>query len=135
MSEGTVLLADSHSPMLEGTRTLLEERFEAVIMVGDEVSLYRAIEKLQPVCAIVDMSFPCAASKHGSNILSVLHAREANLKLIALSVHDEPSVAQRALELGAAGFVIKGWAVTELLPAIDAVLAGGTYISPHVCAS
>jgi len=135
MSEGTVLLADRHSPMLEGLRALLEERFEAVIMVADEASLVRAIEKLQPVCAIVDMSFPCAASKHGSNIVSVLHARDDNLKLIALSVHDEPSVAQRALELGAAGFVIKGWAVSELLPAIDAVLAGGTYVSPHVCSS
>ena len=35
MREGTVLLADSHSPMLEGIRTLLEERFEAVVMVAD----------------------------------------------------------------------------------------------------
>ena len=35
-----------------------------------------------------------------------------------------------ALELGASGFVVKGWAVTELLPAIDAVLAGSTNIFP-----
>ena len=135
MSEGTVLLADSHSPMLEGIRTLLEERFKAVVMVADEASLIRVIEKLQPVCVVVDISFPCVASKPGGNIVSVLHALAGDLKLIALSVHDERSVAHRALELGASGFVVKGWAVTELLPAIDAVLVGGTYISPHVCSS
>jgi DNA-binding NarL/FixJ family response regulator len=131
----TVLLADSHSPMLEALRTLLEQRFEAVVMVADESSLLRAIEKLQAVCVIVDLSFACTANQQGGNIVSVLHARADNLKLIVLSVHDEQSVAQRALELGADGFVVKGWAVVELLPAIDAVMAGDNYMSPHVCVS
>jgi len=132
---GTVLLADSHSPMLESLRTLLEQRFKVVVMVADESSLFRAIEKLQPECVIVDLSFPCAANQQGGNIVSVLHARGDNLKLIVLSVHDEQSVAQRALELGANGFVVKAWAVTELLAAIDAVLLGNHYMSPHLCLS
>jgi len=104
-------------------------------MVADESSLHRAIERLQPVCVIVDLSFPCAANRQGGNIVFVLRERRDNFKLIVLSVHDEPSVARRALELGANGFVVKGWAVDELLAAIDAVLAGGNYISPHVCVS
>ena len=43
----SVLLADSHSPMLEGVRNLLEGRFEAVVMVADESSLLQAAEKVR----------------------------------------------------------------------------------------
>ena len=131
MKTGTVLLADRHSPMLEGVRTLLEGRFEAVVMVADESSLFQAVEKLQPACAVVDVSFPCSADSN-ENIVSLLHKRVPGLKLVVLSVHDERAVVERVLELGATGFVLKRSAVTDLLPAIDAVLAGGTYVSPGV---
>ena len=47
MNSGTVVLADSHSPMLEGVRSLLEGRFEAVVMVADESSLLHTLEKVQ----------------------------------------------------------------------------------------
>ena len=82
MRQGTVLLADSHSPMLEGLRMLLEQRLEAVIMVADESSLSRAIKSLQPVCVIVDSSFPSGESEQGKNIVSLLHARGDNLNLL-----------------------------------------------------
>lgn len=48
MRRGSVLLADSHSPMLEGIRSLLDERFEVVVMVADVRSLLETMEKLQP---------------------------------------------------------------------------------------
>ena len=131
MRHGTVLLADRHSPMLEGVRDLLEGCFEAVIMVADESSLFQAIDKLQPACVVVDVSFPCSAGAN-ENVVSLLHKRLPSLKLVVLSVHDERVVAERVLELGAAGFVLKRSAVTDLLPAIDAVLLGGTYVSPGV---
>ena len=131
MRHGTVLLADRHSPMLEAVRDLLEGCFEAVIMVADESSLFQAVDKLQPACVVVDVSFPCSAGP-SENVVSLLHKRLPSLKLIVLSVHDERVVAERVLELGAAGFVLKRSAVTELLPAIDAVLLGGTYVSPGV---
>lgn len=131
MRHGTVLLVDRHSPMLEGVRDLLEGTFEAVIMVADESSLFQAVDKLQPACVVVDVSFPCSAGA-SENVVSVLHKRLPSLKLVALSVHDERAVADRILQLGAAGFVLKRSAVTDLLPAIDAVLLGGTYVSPGV---
>lgn len=131
MKQGTVLLADRHSPMLEGVRSLLEECFEVVVMVADEPSLFEAVQRLQPACAIVDVSFPCSA-RDADHIVSLLHQRAPDLKLIALSVHDERAVAERVLELGARGFVVKGSAVTDLLPAIDAVMSGQTYVSGSV---
>jgi DNA-binding NarL/FixJ family response regulator len=62
----------------------------------------------------------------------LLHQRVPGLALVAISVHVERVVAERALELGAMGFVVKGTAVRDLLPAIDAVLRGEKYVSPCV---
>ena len=62
MRKGSVLLADRHSPMLEGIRSLLDERFEAVVMVADERSLLEAIERLKPVLAVVGVSLPRTSS-------------------------------------------------------------------------
>ena len=131
MKQGTVLLADRHSPMLEGVRNLLEGCFQAVVMVADEASLFEAVQRLQPECAIVDVSFPLS-DRFVGGIISLLHQRAPDLKLIALSVHDERVVAERVLELGALGFVVKGSAVIDLLPAIEAVMRGQTYVSASV---
>ena len=131
MKSGTVVLADSHSPMLEGVRSLLEGRFEAVVMVADESSLLHTLEKVRPGLAIVDISFPRIDPNSG-NIVAMLRERFPELKLILLSVHDEPAAAQRMLEMGAAAFVLKRSATTDLLPAIEKVLGGATFVSPAV---
>ena len=131
MKQGTVLLADRHSPMLEGVRSLLEGCFQAVVMVADEASLFQAVQGLRIACAIVDVSLPCSDGD-GENVVSRLHRHAPDLKLIALSVHNERTVAERMLEQGALGFVVKGAAVTDLLPAIEAVMSGQTYVSGSV---
>jgi len=131
MKHGTVVLADSHSPMLEGVRSLLEGHFEAVVMVADEASLLQAVEKVEPELAIVDLSFP-RENMNSGNIAAMLRRSFPNLKLIMLSVHDEPVVVERMLEMDAAGYVLKGSATTDLLPAIEEVLAGGTFVSPAI---
>ena len=99
MKQGTVWLADRHSPMLEGVCNLLEGCFQAVVRVADEASLFEAVQRLQPECAIVDVSFPLSDGS-GGNIISHLHRRAPELKLITLSVHNERAVAERVLELG-----------------------------------
>lgn len=131
MNQATVLLADRHLSMLEGIRNLLEGRFQAVVMVGDEASLLQAAERLEPACVIVDVSLP-TSRRDATNIVSELHRQAPGLKLIAISVHNERAVAERVLELGAAGYVVKGTAVTDLPPAIDAVMSGETYVSGSV---
>jgi DNA-binding NarL/FixJ family response regulator len=65
----------------------------------------------------------------GSIIDSLLHRRAPELKPIAISVHDERAVAERVLGMGAAGFVVKGSAATDLLPAIEVVMRGQTCVS------
>lgn len=127
MKHGTVLVADSHSPMLEGVRSLLEERFEAVVMVADEGSLLPTAEKLQPDLVIVDVSFPMTGTK---NAVVVLRERFPEIQLIALSIHDESVAVERVLASGAFAYVLKRCATTDLVPALEEVSAGRVYVSP-----
>lgn len=129
MLSRSVLLADRHLSMLEGVRDLLRERFEAVIMVADERSLLRALEKCDPDCAIVDVSLPHAA---GRNIIASLHDRFAELNLLALSSHADRTLADRMLASGAQAVVLKSSAVNDLGPALDAMATGGRYVSPKM---
>ena len=129
MRTGSVLLADSHSPMLEGIRSLLDERFKAVVMVADERSLLEAIERLKPVLAVVDVSLPHTSSE---NVVAMLHGRFRGLKVIALSAFDDRAVADRILASGAVAVVLKSSAVNDLGPALDAVGRSHPYVSPGV---
>jgi two-component system secretion response regulator SsrB len=116
-----VLLADRHHGLTEGVRGLLETMFNAVVMVADEISLFESAERLKPALAVVDLSL---ARGESALWLGRLRERCPGLKLIVLSVHDEPSARRAALEAGADAFVLKRSIATELLPAVDSVMGG-----------
>ncbi len=129
MHRRSVLLADSHSPMLEAVRVLLDDRFDAVVMVADERSLLESIAKLLPELVIVDVSLP----RHlGRNIVAVLRAQFPDLSMIALSAFHDKFVAEQLLASGAVGVVLKSSAVTDLGPALDAVAVGKRFVSPAI---
>jgi DNA-binding NarL/FixJ family response regulator len=104
---------------MEGVRGLLETEFEAVVVVGDEVSLFETARQLDVALAVVDLSL---ARGDGLGLIRRIRNRFPKLKLIALSVHAEKSVELAAIEAGANGFVRKGSIAADLLPTIDAVL-------------
>ena len=114
------LLADRHLGLMEGVRGLLETEFEAVVVVGDEVSLFETARQLDVTLAIVDLSL---ARRDGLGLIRRIRNRFPELKLIALSVSGEKNVELAVTEAGANGFVRKGSIATDLLPTIDAVLA------------
>jgi two-component system secretion response regulator SsrB len=122
-----VLLADRHHGLTEGVRGLLESAFDAVVMVADEASLFESAARLQPTLAVVDLSL---ARGEGFQWVPRLRARCSGMKLILLSVHDEPTVRQAAMAAGADAFVLKRAIATDLFAAIDAVQAGRRYVSP-----
>jgi two-component system secretion response regulator SsrB len=121
-----VILADRHHGLTEGVRGLLSTMFDAVVMVADETSLFESAELIKPALAVVDLSL---VPGEGLQWLPRLRARCPDLKLIVLSVHDELSVRRAALAAGADAFVLKRSIVPDLLAAIDAVQAGGSYSS------
>ena len=114
-------MADRHLGLMEGVRGLLETEFEAVVVVGDEVSLFESARQLHVALAVVDLSLPRG---DGLGLIRRIRSHFPQLKLIALSVHEEKNAEFAAIEAGANGFVLKRSIATDLLPTVDAVLTG-----------
>jgi DNA-binding NarL/FixJ family response regulator len=129
MGNSCLVLADSHTEVLFGIRTLLEPLFDAILMVADERSLLRALEKNSPDLIVVDLSMRVAGE---ANVARRIKKSFPDIKFIVLSVHDEPAVAKECVEAGATAFVLKQSAVDDLVPAVQAVLRGETYVSSGV---
>jgi two-component system secretion response regulator SsrB len=114
-----VLLADRHHGLTEGVCGLLGTMFQTVVMVADEASMLESAGRLQPEMAVVDVSLTRGNSLHW---IQGLRQRCPALKLIVLSVHDEPSVRRATMEAGADMFVLKRAIATDLLPAVESLL-------------
>ena len=115
--------------MLGGIHSLLDASFESVLMVADERSLMEAVATFKPELVVMDLSLP---GEGEANIAKRLMQRHPELRLIVLSVHDEPTVVSQVRNAGVAGFVLKRAAATDLIPAVNVVLQGGNYVSPPV---
>ena len=127
MSRPRVLLADDHRVVSEGLKRLLEDDFELVGMVEDGRALVAAAKKLQPDVIVADISMP---HLNGLDAMAQLKKDNARIKVVFLTMHQEPAYARRALEAGAVGFVLKHSAPAELVMAIHAALKGQTFITP-----
>ena len=124
-----VILAERHPNLLEGIRGLLETMFETVVMVADKPSLFEAVERLKPDLAVVDMSLAVSGD---ASIARAISNSYPELKLIILSVHDEPTAVDDIMSAGAAGFVLKRSVATDLFKAVESIQRGGTFISACV---
>jgi len=124
-----VLLAGAHHGLSEGVRRLLSTAFEAIVMVADEVSLFETAGRLQSELAVVDLTL---ARGDGLELVRRFRGQFPHTRMIVVSVHDQSIVSRSVMKAGADGFVIKRAIATDLLPATDAVLAGGRYISPGI---
>ena len=113
--------------MLGGVYGLLNSLFDIVMMVADEASLVDGIDAFKPEVVVIDLSLPHEGE---TSIARRLVERTPELRLIVLSIHDEPTVVNQLLEVGIAGFVLKRAAATDLVPAVTEVRRGGVYVSP-----
>jgi DNA-binding NarL/FixJ family response regulator len=121
-----VLLADRHHGLSEGIRGLLETTFSSVFLVADENSLIEGAGMLQPSVLVVDLSL---GAGDVVGLMRELRARAPGAKVLLLSVHDEPSVLRSAMASGADGIVLKRAIATDLLAAVDTILAGQQFVS------
>jgi DNA-binding NarL/FixJ family response regulator len=115
------LLAERHLGLSEGVHGLLESLFGTVVMVADAHSLQETARRLRPEVAVVDLSLTRDSTL---GWLRELRGSCPELKVIVISVHEEPRVRRTVMAGGADGFVLKRSIATELMPTIDALLAG-----------
>jgi DNA-binding NarL/FixJ family response regulator len=122
-----VLLADDHRVVSEGLKRLLTDDFELVGVVEDGRALVAAARKLLPDVIVADITMP---QLNGIEAMAQLKKDNADVKVVFLTMHQDPAYARRALAAGAAGFVVKHSAPAELVLAIHAALKGQTFITP-----
>jgi DNA-binding NarL/FixJ family response regulator len=127
VSRPRVLLADDHRLVSEGLKSLLTEDFDIVGMVEDGRALVASAKELQPDVIVADISMP---HLNGIEAIAQLKKSNASVKVIMLTMHQDPAYARRALEAGAVGFVVKHSAPAEIVMAIHAALKGQTFITP-----
>lgn len=131
MTRPRLLLADDHQVVVAGLAALLADDYELVGRAADGRSLLELARQTAADFIVADISMP------GLNGIDALHAMRSeglDLPVVFLTMHTEPAYARRALEAGAAGYVLKHAAPRELLQALRTAAAGGIFISPEIAA-
>jgi DNA-binding NarL/FixJ family response regulator len=121
-----ILLADNHVMVAEGLRALLEKSYDIVGIVADGRGLVAEAPKLRPDVAVVDVSMPFL---NGLDAAERVKTVLPEMKLVFLTMRDDPNLAAAALRLGAVGYVLKHSAASELMTAISEVLGGRAYVT------
>lgn len=129
MTKARVLLADDHTILAEGVRSLLEPEFEVVGVVADGRELVAAARKLRPDVIVADVTMP---SLNGIEAAVQLRDLGVEAKVVFLTMHRDIAYARRAMQAGALGFVLKHAVASELLTAVRAALRGQTYVTPMI---
>ena len=126
-----VVLADDHEMVRESLAHVLEDSGAIVVLgqASDGLDLIDVVQREKPDCVVLDYSMPKLDAPHA---IERLVARYPALKVLVLTVHENPHYAVRAFEAGAHGYMIKSAAVEELVDAINTVTQGDVYISPRV---
>jgi DNA-binding NarL/FixJ family response regulator len=125
-----VLIADDHALVRAGIRALVE-KIEGVVVVGEAGKGSEALElvkDLRPNLILLDITMPDGG---GFEVLDQVTKKYPEIRVIVLTVHEAGEYAIRALREGAAGFLPKSAASTELELAIQTVVRGESYISPE----
>lgn len=129
----TIVLADDHTVLRVGLRAFLEEQelmqLEVVAECASGEEAVEAVVKHAPALLILDLSMPGLG---GIGAALELRRRGVSTRILVLTQHADPASARRALEAGANGYMVKTARGEELVSAIRAVVAGGTYVDPSL---
>jgi DNA-binding NarL/FixJ family response regulator len=123
-----VLLADDHRLLADALKGILEPKYEVVGAVGDGRSLLDVAEKLRPDVIVIDIAMP---KLNGLDAARNLKQKMPAVKLVFMTMNEDPYLVGEAFRVGASAFLLKQAAAFELIDAIETVLKGGTYVSPH----
>ena len=129
MRRARVLLADDHQIVAEGLRSLLEAEFDIIGMVSDGRALVEAARQLRPEVIVADISMPLL---NGIEATRQVKRVAPTTRVIVLTMHADVTYATRAIEAGAAGYVLKHSATAELVTAVREALRDRVYVSPRI---
>ena len=128
MKRPRVLLADDHRLLREAFAQILQPRYDVVGAVADGRALVAAARKLHPDVVVLDIAMPLL---NGLDAARQLKRLMPAVKVIFLTVSEDPDLAAEAFRIGASGFLLKNSAAMELFEAIQEALEGRSYVTPQ----
>jgi DNA-binding NarL/FixJ family response regulator len=128
-SRPRVLVADDHAAMLDSLVQMLSSEFEVVATVSDGLAAVTTATQLRPDLLVLDIAMP---GLNGIAAAARLREIGSTTKIVFVTNLQDREFAQEALAFGNVGFVAKHRLVADLLPALRAVLAGQSFVSPCV---
>lgn len=122
-----ILIADDHPIVRKGLRDVIEDEQDLSVVAesADGAAALESIEKLRPSIAVLDLEMP---KMHGFKVAEEVRARGLDLEIIFLTMHDEPDLLHRAMELGK-GYILKESALSEVVNGIRSVASGRPFVS------
>jgi DNA-binding NarL/FixJ family response regulator len=124
-----IFLADDHPAVLKATTVLLKPQFDIVGNAMDGATLVSEVLRLRPDVLVVDVTMPVLS---GIDAAHQLRDAATSAKIVFLTVHSEQQFIEACVAEGALGYVLKSHMKSHLIPAIQAALAGRSYIYPFV---
>ena len=129
MINSYLLIADDHLLVAEGVAKLLRTEFQKVSIVSDGQDLLATVQSDPPDLAIIDIALPVY---NGLDAVQEIRKIAPAVKMIMLTMHEDPDLIRQAFHAGASGYVLKESAGLELFEAAKIVLRGSTYLSPKL---
>lgn len=126
-----IVVADDHTIVREGLKQILAAAgdFEVVAEAQNGHEVMERVRTLDFDLLLLDMSMP---GKSGIELIKQVKSEKPKLRILVLSMHEEHQYAVRAIRAGAAGYLTKEGASSQLVQAIRKVAGGGAYISSAV---
>jgi DNA-binding NarL/FixJ family response regulator len=126
-----VLVVDDFEPFRRFTCSVLQNRpdIEVICEASDGLEAVQKAQELQPDLILLDLNLP---NLNGIEVARQIRECSPKSKVLFVSENRSPDIAEEALRNGASGYVVKSDAGSELLPAVDAVLHGGRFVSARL---
>ena len=131
MSTSTVLLVEDHVVMRQGLKALLDDEpdLEVIGEAGDGREALQLVARLRPTVVLLDIAMP---HLNGIEAARQIQQNFPEIKVVVLSMHATEEYVFQMLRAGAAGYVLKQSASTEVLNAIRAAVAGQLFLSSAI---
>lgn len=126
-----LLVADDQASVVAELRPLIEAsgRVKVVGEANDGIELLALMDRVRCDVILLDLSMPRMS---GLEVLRALASRPQRPPVVAFSIHDDAAHVDRALSLGASGYVLKQARPEEIVGAVEAAAAGGAYVQPSL---
>ncbi len=122
-----ILIADDHRMLREAFAQLLESHCQIIGQAGDGRELVALAKSLHPDVVVLDIGMPLL---NGLDAARQIKSALPEVRLIFLTVSEDPDLAVEAFRLGASGYLLKNSAASELLQAIEEAMQERSYVTP-----